>query len=263
MALIANLLLILSAMTLLWIVSLRRRDASIVDPFWGLGFVILATSSVWQSSAAIDSRSWLLLAMVTVWGLRLSLHLLWRNWGHGEDSRYAAMRQRHAAKFWWVSLLTVFGLQAALLWLIALPIQWALLFPQPTALNSLDRIGFLLWLVGFSFESIGDWQLARFKADPAHRGQVFDQGLWRYTRHPNYFGDFCVWWGIFCVAVSAAGVWTIFSPLLMSYLLIRVSGVQLLESTIADRRPGYLEYKRRTNAFFPGPPRNRPAEPLP
>ena len=205
MALSSNLFLILSVMGLLWILSLWWRDASIVDPFWGLGFVILAGSSAWQNGGVTDSRSWLLLAMVTIWGLRLSLYLLWRNWGHGEDSRYAAMRQRHAANFWWISLLTVFGLQAILLWLIALPVQRALLSPQPSALHGLDRFGFLLWLVGLGFESIGDWQLARFKADPTHRGQVYDRGLWRYTRHPNYFGDFCVWWGIFCVAVGAAG----------------------------------------------------------
>ena len=249
-----NLIVALIVMLLLWLLSLRWRDASIVDPFWGSGFVLLAWLTFARSGTS-HLRAGLLLAMVTLWGLRLSIHLLWRNWGHDEDARYAAMRARQGRSFWWVSLLTVFELQGVLMWFVALPLQWSLGSPHPTTLGWLDLLGLLLWSVGLAFETIGDWQLARFKADPAHRGQVLDQGLWRYTRHPNYFGDFCVWWGIYLVAASGGAGWTVVSPLLMSFLLIRVSGVRLLESTIAERRPEYVNYIRRTNAFFPGPPR--------
>ncbi len=250
-----NLLVILGVMLLLWLVSLWQHDASIVDPFWGTGFVLLGWLSFLQQEAAATARATLLLGMVTTWGLRLSLYLLWRNWGHGEDPRYAAMRAHHGASFWWISLGTVFVLQGLLLWIISFPIQWCLLQTHQPRFGALDGLGLLFWLIGLTFESVGDWQLARFKADPANRGQVLDQGLWRYTRHPNYFGDFCVWWGIYLVAARGGAWWTIFSPLLMSVLLMRVSGVRLLESTISERRPAYRDYVRRTNAFFPGPPR--------
>jgi steroid 5-alpha reductase family enzyme len=242
-------------MLLLWLISLWQHDASIVDPFWGAGFALLSWLSWLQRDDPASLRVGLLLVMVTAWGIRLSLYLLWRNWGHGEDRRYSAMRHHHGASFWWISLGTVFGLQALLLWVIACPVQWCLLQARQPALGAADGLGLALWLIGLTFESVGDWQLARFKADPANRGKVLDQGLWRYTRHPNYFGDFCVWWGIYFVAAGGGAWWTIFSPLLMIGLLMRVSGVRLLESTISERRPAYRDYVRRTNAFFPGPPR--------
>jgi steroid 5-alpha reductase family enzyme len=179
--------------------------------------------------------------------------LLCRNWGHGEDRRYAAMRSSYGGRFWWVSLFTVFLLQAIILWFVSLPIQLAAALNRSTTLGIVDALGTTLWLVGIIFETVGDWQLARFKRDPGNCGMVLNRGLWRYTRHPNYFGDFCAWWGLYLIA-AAGGAWmTVFSPLLMSYLLLKVSGVRLLERTIADRRPDYVAYIARTNAFFPGP----------
>ncbi len=249
--LLTTLASIVAAMILLWIVSLIRRDASIVDPFWGAGFVLVAWLAC-QMTDAPSWRAWLLVALTTAWGLRLSTFLAWRNWGHGEDRRYAAMRRYHGRKFWWVSLFTVFLLQAGILWFVSLPIQAAMAADSACKLSWLDAIGTSLWVIGFFFEAVGDWQLARFKADAANAGKVMDRGLWRYTRHPNYFGDFCVWWGLYLIAAAGGAAWTAASPILMSVLLMKVSGVSLLESTIADRRPEYAAYKARTNAFFPG-----------
>ncbi len=253
-----NLAVILAAMGLLWLVSLARRDASIVDPFWGAGFTLVAwVTAAWWSQ--LDSRSLLLVGLTTVWGLRLSIYLLWRNWNHGEDARYRAMRDKHGARFRWVSLFTVFSLQGLILWFVSWPVQ----FGQAAsggALGWLDGLGVAVWTVGFAFETIGDYQLARFKSDPANRGQVMDRGLWRYTRHPNYFGDFCVWWGIYLIAAAGGAWWTLPAPLLMSLLLMKVSGVPLLEKSMAERRPGYENYARRTNAFFPGPPDRQSGE---
>ena len=240
-------------MTLLWLISFPLRNASIVDPFWGLGFVIVAWLT-WYQRSATGPRSSLLLAMVTLWGLRLSLHLLWRNWGHGEDPRYAAMRQHHGVAFAGRSLFTVFWLQGVLLWLIAFPLQ----------VGHSARIRFHLSGRSAGHPAVvrrdGVRNCGRLAARPlqgpsVQPRQVLDTGLWRYTRHPNYFGDFCVWWGLFAVA-ACGGAWTtIFSPLMMSFFLMFVSGVPLTEKQINQRRPEYESYRRRTNAFFPGPPR--------
>lgn len=254
LAYLINLTMLCGCVTVLWIISTRLKDVSIIDPFWGTGFVLVS----WSSLLIADMPGWrgqLLVGMVTLWGLRLSLFLLWRNSGHGEDRRYAAMREHRGAPFWWISLFTVFLLQAVLLWFVALPLQAAIQAASSTPIHGLDVIGLAAWAVGLFFETTGDWQLARFKADPANQGKVMDRGLWRFTRHPNYFGDFCVWWGLYLVACSAGAAWTVASPILMSILLLRVSGVTLLESTIRERRPEYAEYQRRTNAFFPGPSR--------
>lgn len=248
-----NLTVMVAAMTLLWLLSLAKRDASIIDPMWGMGFVIVAWISYWLNAPA-GSRVTLLTALTTLWGCRLALFLLWRNWGK-EDRRYRAMREHHGPSFWWVSLFTVFLLQALLLWFVSMPIQVAAAASNVNPLNWLDGFGILLWAIGFTFEAIGDWQLAKFKSDPNNSGRVLDRGLWRYTRHPNYFGDFCVWWGLYLLAASGEAWWTFLSPLLMSYLLLKVSGVTLLERTITERRPEYVDYMARTNAFFPGPRR--------
>ncbi|CAN5864555.1 DUF1295 domain-containing protein [soil metagenome] len=238
-------------MIVAWLVSLTMEDASIVDLIWGLGFAIVA----WVSLATIDGsgpRGWLLVALTTVWGLRLSIHLARRNLGHGEDFRYQEMRAKAPDSFWWKSLFVVFLLQGALMWVVSLPVQIGQL-PPGRPLGLLDLLGGAVWVIGFSFETVGDLQLSRFKADPANKGRVLDSGLWRYTRHPNYFGDFMVWWGLYVIAVGGGAWWTVVGPILMSVLLIRVSGVRLLETTIGRRRPGYDKYVRRTNAFFPGP----------
>jgi steroid 5-alpha reductase family enzyme len=193
------------------------------------------------------------LTLVTLWGVRLAVHLGVRTFGHEEDRRYQAARRRNDPGFAWKSVYLVFGLQAVLAWVISLPLLGAIATGEARALGVLDALGIALWLVGWVFESVGDWQLTRFKADPANAGAVMDRGLWRYTRHPNYFGDFCVWWGFYLLALGAGAWWTIIGPVLMSFLLLRVSGVTLLERHIGKRRPAYDDYVRRTNAFFPGP----------
>lgn len=242
------------AMTILWLVSLARRDASIVDVWWGLGFVLIG--GVAYQAGPGGARPLLALGMVGVWGTRLAVYLAWRNWGAGEDPRYQAMRRAWGERFWWVSFVTVFLLQGVLMWIVSVPVQRAMAFDSP--LGFLDFAGLGLWALGLFFEAVGDTQLARFKADPANAGRVMDRGLWRYTRHPNYFGDFLVWWGLWLVAVSVpGGAWTIVGPVVMSVLLMRVSGVPLLEKSLRRRRPDYEDYCRRTSAFFPWPPSAR------
>lgn len=240
-------------MLLTWAVSVPLRDVSIIDPIWPVGFVVAAWIA-FTVGGGDEGRRWLLAALVTVWGLRLSLHLARRNFGKGEDPRYARMRERRPRVFWIRSLVTVFLLQGLLMWIVALPVQMGSV--PDTDLGALAWIGAAVWAVGFFFETVGDWQLDRFRANPANKGQVLDTGLWRYTRHPNYFGDFCVWWGIFLVAAETGiGAASIIGPILMSVLLIRVSGAALLEKGLANSRPGYAEYVRRTSGFFPRSPR--------
>jgi steroid 5-alpha reductase family enzyme len=256
MTLFLTLAAIAGVMVLVWLLSLALRDASIIDPFWGLGFVVVSVVAYFWNDPA-TSRTTLLVTLTSVWGIRLSAYLLWRNAGHGEDRRYQAMRAKHGPRFWWISLFTVFLLQALILWFVSWPIQVACAAGVRSPLGVLDLFAGLLWLIGFSFETVGDWQLARFKATPANTGRVMDRGLWRFTRHPNYFGDCCVWWGLYLLAAGGGAWWTVLSPLAMTLLLLKISGVSLLEKTIADRRPDYIDYQARTNAFFPGPPRER------
>ena len=204
----------------------------------------------------VYDRALLLLTLVTVWAVRLSLYITWRNWGRGEDYRYQAMRRGFGPHFTLTSLFVVFGLQGLLTWLISLPVQVVMTVVAPP-LGWLDAVGIGLWSVGFVFESLGDWQLARFKANPANAGRPLDLGLWRYTRHPNYFGDALVWWGFYVVAVSSpGGVWTIVSPIVMTYLLLEVSGVSLLETHLRRSKPGYEDYVRATSAFVPWFPKH-------
>ncbi len=256
LTLAVNLSALTAVLVLVWGVSLLVRDASIIDPCWGLGFVLVSWLSwlSWGLNTVADWRSLLLAILTTVWGVRLSLYLLWRNAGHGEDRRYAAMRQFHGPRFWWVSLFTVFLLQAVILWFVSWPIQASASVGSQQPLGCLDGLGLAMWTIGFLFEAVGDWQLARFKANPANSGRVMDRGLWRYTRHPNYFGDCCVWWGIYLIAAANGVWWTIASPILMTFLLLKVSGVSLLERTIDDRRPEYAAYKTTTSSFLPWPP---------
>lgn len=241
-------------MAALWGFSLVLRDASIVDPFWGLGFAVVAWTSA-VAAGSLDTEGAVLVALTTVWGLRLAAYLSWRNLGKGEDFRYRAMRKRWGERFPFVSLGTVFLLQGALMWVVSLPVQLGQDPGPGEKLEWLAGAGIAAWVVGLFFESVGDVQLARFKTDAANEGRVLDTGLWRYTRHPNYFGDFCVWWGLFLVALAlGAPWWTAAGPLLMSVLLMRVSGVTLLERSLSRRKPGYEDYVRRTSAFFPRPP---------
>jgi len=242
----------LAAMLLLavggWLLSLAKRDVSIVDSLWSLFF--LMTVLVYAASTTTGPRTALLVSLVAVWAVRLAGYLTWRNWGEPEDRRYQAIRERNQPGFAWKSLYLVFGLQAILAWIIAMPLFAGISATAP--LTALDYAGVALWAFGFGFETIGDWQLARFKANPANRGRVLDSGLWRYTRHPNYFGEATLWWGFYLIALAGGGWWTVFAPLLMTILLLKVSGVSLLEQDIHERRPAYREYIARTNAFLPG-----------
>jgi steroid 5-alpha reductase family enzyme len=242
-------------MLLVWCLSLIKNDASVVDIFWGLGFVLIAAVG-WSVAAGYESRRILITVLTSLWGVRLAAHIYWRNRGRGEDFRYRAMRAKHGKRFALVSLYSVFAIQGLLMWVISLPLQIAEISLEPARLTWLDRAGVIVWLTGFAFESIGDLQLARFKSDSANKGKVMDRGLWRYTRHPNYFGDALVWWGFFLIAMSTpAGVWTVISPLIMTVLLLKVSGVSLLEKTLMKTKPEYRDYAQRTNAFFPWLPR--------
>jgi len=244
-------------MAALWLLSLALKNAGIVDIFWGAGFVLL--SAVYFVAAdGFSERKLLVLALVAVWGLRLSGYILWRNRGKGEDYRYARWRERAGDRFWWTSLLQVFLLQGLLMWVISMPVLAAQSADEPDSLTAVDFLGTAVWAVGFFFEAVGDWQLARFKAEPANRGKVMRSGVWRYTRHPNYFGDATQWWGLYVIAAGAAdGYWTLFSPLLMTVLLLRVSGVALLERAQVETKPQYREYIESTSAFVPWLPRRR------
>jgi steroid 5-alpha reductase family enzyme len=246
-----NLGAVVAMMLVVWLLSLVKKDASIVDIFWGLGFVLVAWLTFFSTDGHLG-RKILITLLTTIWGLRLSAHILVRNWGKGEDKRYQAWRAQYGERFWWVSLFTVFGLQAVLLWIISLVLQVGQISAVPDNLVFFDAAGVLIWTVGFIFEAIGDWQMTRFKSDPANKGKVMDRGLWAYSRHPNYFGDSLVWWGLFVITLSTpGGVWTIISPLLMTFLLLKVSGVTLLEKTIVDTRPDYRDYIIRTSRFVP------------
>ncbi len=243
-------------MLLLWLLSLRLRDASIVDIWWGPGFVSIAVVAFLLGAGGDPARGRLVLLMAAAWGLRLGAYLFWRNAGKGEDYRYQAMRRHYGERFGRVSLVSVFALQGALMWFISLPLQVAQTGGATGGLGALDALGSAVFAAGLLCEALGDLQLARFKSDPANAGRVMDRGLWRYTRHPNYFGDCLAWWGIWLVACGApGGVYTLASPLLMTYLLLRVSGVALLERGLVKRKPGYADYIARTSAFIPRPPR--------
>jgi steroid 5-alpha reductase family enzyme len=250
---LAAVAVLLAAGAVTWVVSVIQRNVTIVDSLWPVLFILAA--AVYALRAPVPGpRTLLVIVLVTFWGLRLAAHLTWRNHGQPEDPRYRAIRARNEPNFAFKSLYLVFGFQALLAAVISLPLLGAI--NSTTALGPLDWTGVALWVVGFAFEAGGDWQLARFRADPANAGAVMDRGFWRYTRHPNYFGDFCVWWAFYLLALAGGAWWSLAGPLLMSVLLLRVSGVALLEKDIGERRPGYAEYVRRTNAFIPGPRRD-------
>jgi steroid 5-alpha reductase family enzyme len=238
-------------MVLGWVTSLMIRNVTIVDSLWGLGFVLIAWST-FVMSEGFSGRNALIAVLVTLWGGRLSVYLTLRNWGAGEDPRYGQWRDKSGRRFWLVSLFKVFLLQAVFLWVISLVLQKGQLSPEPGRFGWWDVIGAFIWLVGFLFEAVGDWQLARFKSDPSNRGKVMDTGLWAYSRHPNYFGEFLVWWGFFGITLSTPGSWwTVLSPLIVSTVLLKMTGIPLTETATKKSRPGYSDYIERTNAFIP------------
>jgi steroid 5-alpha reductase family enzyme len=245
---------ILVMMLLLWWLSLVLRNSSIVDIFWGIGFVVVAWLVFMLAPQGYLPRRQLVVALVTIWGLRLALHIGVRNWGQPEDFRYAKWREENGASWWWISFFKVFLLQGVLMWIISAPIIAAQTSGFPAILTPLDMIGAAFWTFGLLFEATGDLQLMRFKADPANQGRLLTTGLWKYTRHPNYFGEAVLWWGYYIIALVSGSWWTIFSPILMTFLLMKVSGVAMLERSMKSR-PGYEDYMQRTNAFVPWFPR--------
>jgi steroid 5-alpha reductase family enzyme len=243
-------------MLVAWTLSLWLRDASIIDGFWGTGFVLL-TWIYWALGDGTPERKILLATLVTLWGIRLSVHIIRRNWGEAEDYRYREMREKHGERFPLVSLFTVFLLQGGLLWLFSAPLLQAQ--SARAEIGAFDFAGLAVFAVGMFFESVGDLQLARFRADAANRGKVLRTGLWRYTRHPNYFGDAMIWWGYFLIALATPGAaWTVFSPVLMTFFLLKVSGVVMLEKKLVETRPKYADYIDRTSAFIPWFPKRGP-----
>jgi steroid 5-alpha reductase family enzyme len=248
---------LLACVLLLWMLSIRLRDVSIIDIFWGPAFGIVALVGYMLSQGqGLDTRRLLITLLTVAWATRLGGYIYWRNHGKGEDPRYtAAYRNRFPNNLYWHTLTKVFLLQGSLVWLISMPVQFAqyLVLPQ---LGVLTWLGVALWAIGFTFEAVSDWQLARFKADPANRGRVLDQGLWRYSRHPNYFGNACLWWGLWLIACEhPIGFFTVFAPVLMTHFLLNVTGKKLLEKRMSRARPEYASYIARTPGFVPWFPR--------
>lgn len=247
-----NAIAVAAMMLMLWIVSLIIRNAGIVDIFWSLGFVLITVIS-WVATDDANWRSALILVLTIIWGLRLSLHIFIRQIGKREDRRYGAWRLQHGKRFWIVSLWLVFGLQGLLLWIISMSLQVGIVLPSPDTITVFDFIGIALWAFGFLWEAIGDTQLFLFKRNPANKGKVFDRGLWRFSRHPNYFGEAVLWWGFYVLSVSSGwGALTFFSPVILTFLLLRVSGVAMLDRFMKASNPQYAEYIESTNAFLPG-----------
>jgi steroid 5-alpha reductase family enzyme len=250
-------LLVLEGVT--FAVAIKAGKHSVVDTAWGVGIALVALTAFLTSLGHGDpARRALLLAASAAWGLRLAVYVGWRNHGKPEDPRYADLLGKARGSKNLYALRQVYLLQAVTLWLATVPVQLGMLEPAPV--GPLVIAGVVLFVVGLSFESVGDWQLARFKA--RHEGQVMDRGLWRYTRHPNYFGDFCMWWGLF--AISAAS-WrelpAILGPLLMTFILTRGTGARMTDRRMRASRPQYADYIARTSGFFPLPPRRlRPGQ---
>ncbi|MBT2526839.1 DUF1295 domain-containing protein [Streptomyces sp. ISL-99] len=245
----------LAVMLIVFVPAAAKGTHRLVDVAWGLAFTAVAVASyVLSGDYGDDTRRLLITGATAVWGVRLAAHIAWRGRGHGEDPRYDRMLAKAPGNRTLYALRAVYLLQAALVWLISLPVQAAQYAPEPV--GPLTLVGLVVFATGLVFEAVGDFQLARFKADPAHRGRIMDRGLWSWTRHPNYFGDFLVWWGLY---LMACGNWqvaavSLISPVVMTFLLTRGSGKRLLENHMAGR-PGYAAYVKRTSGFFPRPPR--------
>ncbi len=252
-----GLFLIIVFVTAIWLVSVLIKNASIVDIFWGIGFIVLNAWYFFNTSEQ-STRKMITFILVTIWGLRLSIHILWRNWGKPEDFRYQEFRKKYGEKrYWWFSYFQVFLLQGFLLWLISVPLLAVNYYSANSSLNILDFAGITIWLMGFTFEAGGDWQLAKFKSNPKNIGKLLTSGFWKYTRHPNYFGDAAVWWsfGLFCLA--SGSYLPILGSVFMTFLLLKVSGVAMLEKTLIKNKLGYVEYSNNTSAFIPWIPKNK------
>ena len=247
---VKGLLLILCLMSILWVVSVLRKNVSIVDMFWGMGFVMVNTFYFFNTETT--PAKLILLILVAVWGLRLSVYLAWRNIGKPEDFRYQEFRKKYGEKnYWWISFFQTFLLQGILMGIISLPLLGVNMYATSKSLNFLDYLGILVWAIGFIFEAVGDNQLAKFKKDTKNKGKVLDTGFWHYTRHPNYFGDSAVWWGFGILCLSAGSYWLVAGSVIMTLLVIKVSGVALLEKSMKDQKPEYIAYIQKTNSFIP------------
>ena len=245
---------VFSLMAALWLCSLILKDASIIDRFWGFGFVLIAwVLALLLPAQALSTTQTLMVVIVSIWGIRLSLYIHFRNQGHGEDYRYQEMRQHHGKNFWWYSFLSVFSLQGILMLIVSAPLVVVMSQPQVGEFTAFGIAGSVLWLVGFIFEAGGDWQLSSFKKNPANKGQLLRTGLWSLTRHPNYFGDSLQWWGFGCIALpyGTIGALSLVGPLVMTLFIRKVSGVDLLEKSLSNSKPGYQEYIASTPPFFP------------
>lgn len=250
-------LLIWALVTLLWLWSVLIRIASIIDIFWGFGFVAVNAFYVF-GTGDLNPRKILILILVTVWGLRLAIYLTIRNIGKGEDFRYRQFRSNYGARrYWWVSYFQTFLLQGFLIMIVSLPLLGISSSTHPGNLNLLDYLGIAVWLIGFMFEAGGDYQLWRFRRNPDNKGKVLDTGFWKYTRHPNYFGDSAVWWAYALFSIAAGGYWQAAGSVIMTILIIRVSGVALLEKTLNTTKPQYRDYILKTSSFFPWFPKDK------
>lgn len=248
---LVNLLAAAGLMIIGWVYSLIKKDVTIADSLWGLGFVLIAWLTFFRADGFL-LRKLLITGLVTVWGLRLFIHLSIRHRGKGEDPRYGLWREKHGQAFWIVSLFKVFLVQALFQWLIAMGVQYGQISDTPAHLTPLDVLGFLIWTIGIVIESFADLQLKQFLSAPANKGKIMNQKLWKYSRHPNYFGETLIWWGLFVIVLSTPwGFWTIVSPLLITYTLLKLTGVTLMEETQFGDNPEYQRYIQKTNAFIP------------
>lgn len=250
-------LIIMVLMSALWIASVLLKNVSIVDLFWGFGFVAVS-SFYFLKSEGNDLRKILVMSLVAFWGIRLSVYLTWRNYGKGEDFRYREFRRKYGEKrYWWISYFQTFLLQGLLMWLISAPLLAAQFYGNDNNPGIVDFAGLIIWIVGFLFEAGGDFQLALFKSNPDNKGKVLDRGFWRYTRHPNYFGDAAVWWGYGLFSLAAGGLIEVLGSVLMTLLIIKVSGVALLEKSLREKKPEYKNYIEKTSSFFPWFPKKK------
>ena len=231
-------LIILTFVTLLWIWSILIKNVSIVDIFWGFGFVVVNAFYVFMSGE-LNNRKILILTLVSIWGLRLAFYLAYRNIGKKEDFRYQEFRRNYGPKrYWWFSFFQTFLLQGALIMIVSLPLL---------GINSSKSNG--------TFEAVGDFQLTRFKSNFKNKGKVLNTGFWKYTRHPNYFGDSAVWWAYGIFSIAAGSYWQIVGSIVMTFLILKISGVSLLEKTLKETKPHYRDYIQKTNSFFPWLPK--------
>jgi len=242
---------ILMLMAILWIISIFIKNVSIVDIFWSIGFLLVGLFYL-VNTEELTTRKIILIILLVIWSLRLSIYLGLRNWGKVEDYRYQQFRKQYGEhRYWWFSFFQVFLLQGFLIWIISAPLLAAFYFTSDNILNFIDYFAIIIWIIGFTFEAGGDYQLARFKKDPSNKSKVLQTGFWKYTRHPNYFGDATVWWSFGLFSIAANSYFPILSSLIMTLLILKISGVTLLERTLKNTKPKYKDYITRTSAFLP------------